>query len=618
MNPRFQSLLKQAFDYAPDEFVPYREMFDKFPVYDVQAVHEKSINPEIFIPYLEKIVAQKRKENLVQDYLNEVLEIFNNLSEGTRVTKACRGMVAYNLWHVNDLKRDNRHKRRYQYSPGGATIVVEEEFFNVNELLWLDIDNKLLIAAIGEVQQEVANSKHRLDNVRRRELRNAISENYDWLYTKWLDIHFEVFKPHQTKIDRIVIEIYTHSLETWQGNIKALIKKNTKGISKDLAKKRIITDHFIDSMEGAEFADSQTIDELIAEFKDIQKQQKSEGYVAGGTIVVEEDIGKLMFTFSPQNRGAPVRLRLISNVQNLIKKQLWSEQPEKEAIYKAHVWSKGTEHNFIMPEDYDYYLQHEASTCNILETQAKALYYDFVKKYVGFEISLKRLVVHVSQCEVCYEEPFVPQELKRILPDDTDNPHLWDYMLDRQIAFHKFVHTHVNDKFEAETSRPSILCDFPTMNPELPLMQYKIYPKFRNTEGQAMIRTEMIPNQFTKFAHGDATDEIPLSLKALSNPEYYRKTIESFLQFELYHNGIEGNGYNLRNKPITKTKQEKQQQKILGLAIFKSQKQLDKYYPLFISFVDTGMLPSGFPPNYKTRMLEIGLIRKKKHGMYQR
>ena len=159
---------------------------------------------------------------------------------------------------------------------------------------------------------------------------------------------------------------------------------------------------------------------------------------------------------------------------------------------------------------------------------------------------------------------------------------------------------------ELETTRPSFNCDLPCMDPTMPMMQFKVYPKYRYKVNNAiMLRHEIIAGSFFKEFGKTSPDSLPLSMKVLSNPEYCRETAERLLQLELYLNGQEGLGYNERFKEPEMNEYVTWFNEFTMNAIFG--KKAANYEAEYQMFLDTGKIPTSIPLHFRKKMAEMQL-----------
>ena len=306
-------------------------------------------------------------------------------------------------------------------------------------------------------------------------------------------------------------------------------------------------------------------------------------------------------------------MRVITNGQDYVKRELFSDFPEKEEVYKQRTWANGSETNFILPEDYDYYLQKEASFCSWLEHNSKHLFMDFINEYLGIDVNFNSLIAYVSQVEVCYEEEFAPRRPAATLyKDNCKNPNLFEFMHKKQAYYHKYSNSYCNVKYDGKTDRPSLQMDIFSINPEFPIMQHKIYPKFYHSNKNIMLRTELIPTRFIKFLTLD-DDELPISQKVLSNPAYVREIVERLFQFELKQNGVRGHGYNKRFKNQWHPEHEGLSTSLIGKAIFG--RNADRY-EIELEKIKGGRIANTVPIYYRKKMVEMGIATKIKRGAY--
>ncbi|MCK5017192.1 MAG: hypothetical protein KAS32_08975, partial [Candidatus Peribacteraceae bacterium] len=596
----------------------------------------KYLNPDMFLEFWQSMRITLSYESLIQKCYNSAIIEINKIKQlkGQEPSIYVAKDIKYCLVCVNAYKRHmNKDRERLIERPDleinaipaikdslvDSTIdLILRDFPKTLDLLNGKITAKTVNASLAELETGLKQSRIRLSTYRRRKFRQSILLNYDSVYTRFLPQIEKSYHLHNTKIDRMVIDVYHTDLYTHDSQLKTIINSKLRKIQTTLSKKRILTQLYIDTLEDT-YPEDSDIESIKEHYQKVRESNLEEGYYHNGTIVFEDGGIKGIFTFKPYKNGAPIRLRLIVNLQTLIQRDLFNEYPEKEKIYKEHTWSKGSETNFIMPEDYDYYLQNEADWCTHLEDYAKIRFFELISEHLKVGVpNPDDAIIYVSQLEVCYEQMFRRHKvINPTIKQYCKFPSLHEYFLELYAKFHRFSNKYSNLKYEAESARPSFYCDIPSPDPTLPLMQYKAYPKFRDMDNQIMIRHEMIPTKIMKHICADAEDEIPIASKVLSNPAYCRETIERFFQFELKHNGTNGFGYNNRYREWKNPDPRSLIHQTVRTAIFGSEDKYHKFKPQFQSFLDTWILPSGFPANYRKRMLELGYITKKKRGMYQ-
>lgn len=482
------------------------------------------------------------------------------------------------------------------------------------------ITQDALRLAISEAQTKIKQSENRVKAFRRRKFREHMTKIHDNIYSGFLPQIEKSFRLHQTKIDRMVIDVYDKNLFTYLTEVQHAIDDSHPALEENFNRNRIPTQAFIEILKGLD-GSGENIDGISADFEHRYMMDMLDGSAHNGSLTsIDQETGiKVIFTYKPGKKGAPIRLRLIVNLQTLIQKDLFREHPEKDKYYREHTWLDGSETNFLMPEDYDYYLQNEQGWCTWLDDFARSQYIDLTKEHIRVCLFNKhQLVISVSQMEVCYEEPFRPEPVRNpTIKNGFKLPSLHDYFLKQYAKFHRFAGKYINMKYEAESARPSVYMDLPSMDPTLAMMQYKIYPKFRDSRNRIMIRHEITPTRYMKLACADATDRVPVSSKVLTNPAWVRETMERYLQQELWQNGINGFGYNERYREWKNPEPDKLQMNLIKASLFGSLDKAAKYESQFQALLDTGIMPNKLPPGCKKKLLDLGIVTKKKRGDYR-
>lgn len=621
-------------EFALDSDENLIDVILRLPVSDVAAIQTEYINGECFVSFRKQMEITNFYEGEYQKCLLNAMELIQEyrLLVNVRISHEDLHRVRYQLLCANshrlrlikyrELEIVNKHKISSidavvsDVSEVQAENILVKFFPRTISLLGQKITSKAVLSSMAELQKLFKDSKIRVNTYRRREFRKAIVNNYQVVFSSFLNRGLEEFPLNETKIDRLVIDVYHPELLTYDPLVKATIQRAEGRIGKELSQNRIPSESFIQAIKELGDIEAKDIDTLASEFEQERMRCLHEGYDTSGKVVQLTDFGKVIFTYLPAKIGSPVRLRLITNVQTMVQKELFSDYPEKEAEYKSATWLKGSETNFILPDDYDYYLTKEAEICEFISLAVRDMFFDLVEEYLGVTVQDKTdTITYVSQWEVCYEEPFRRSDVHiKLIKKNFKSPSLVEYMFKSMVKCHKFANSYANFKYEKESKRPSFYCDVPSMDPSLPVMQYKVYPKFWNNERTPMVRHELTPTRFIKLAMGDSNDNLAIAFKVLSNPAYCREMIERFLHFELFHNGILGSGYNQRYAEWKFPDVDENSKKWLCVAAFGD--RYEKYYPYFEKMLQTGQVPSAVPSNFKKRMMELGIISKQKRGVY--
>ncbi len=626
---KFLCFFTDATDFEVMEIIP------KLPVNDIEAMDPKFINGKLFVDFIEVMKITLSYEILIQKCYANIITLIDSewQAHNTRLNRDVRKEINRNLAYATRYKqlvKQDRARLKEGKKPKAIVLKLSyNELFNLmptaaddmpflQEIYFNDLTEENIQIAIAEIEKEIKNSKNRVSTIRRREFRKSLIRNYDWVYDQFLPNLRKNFQLHETKIDRIVIDVYDEQLFTYISSVFDSIENNELKIKKNFGRGRVITEALIETIKELH-GGKDGIDGIVARFESQRASQLQAGINYRGTITfVDEETGiKGIFTWNPKKKGAPIRLRIIANIQTIVQRELFELFPDKKELYRNHTWLRDSEINFIMPEDYEFYKEREQAVCQWLEDYARDEYIDRILDHLGTEnIGRHNLVVNVAQVEVCYESPFFEGPvINPTIKQHFKSPSLIDYFVKQWAKFHKFADEYCMAKYDIKTERPVLNFKLPSLVPGLSLMQVKQYPKFYNLKGKKMIRTEFIPTRYMKYSYADA-DDLPLSQKVLSNPEWFRETIEYLFCFELQHNGINGQGYNRRFKEWKNPNLDETFITMVKTSIFGSLEKAAKYHIQFQSFLDTGKLPKTLPAHYKKKMEAFGYVTKKKRGEY--
>lgn len=610
---------------------------NRLPISDLEAINDKYMNGSILAEFVKLMKITLSYEILIQKcYARIVKELdtaysfgaVNLLPDSVKEIKYC----VYCANRYSQLLKEDRDRIRerkdieikripfVEYSVTSPMPVAMSSLPRLQALFFEPINQDSIKLAIAEMQAKIKQSENRVNTFRRRKFREYMIRNHDSIYSGFLTQIEKSFRLHQTKIDRMVIDVYDEGMYSYLIDVHQAIENCHPTIIKNLNRNRVPTQSFINILKELEGSD-ESIDSIAAGFDRQCKLAGQEGNAYNGMVTSTDlDTGiKCIFNYKPGKKGAPIRLRVIVNLQTLIQKDMFREHPEKEKYYKEHTWLDGSETNFLMPEDYEYYLQNEQSWCTWLEEYARSKYIELAREHLRVCLFKKNeLIVYISQWEVCHEIPFRSEPVRNpTVKNEFKHPSLHDYFLKLYSKFHRFAGKYINMKYEVESARPSVYMDLPSMDPTLAMMQYKIYPKFRNSKNEIMIRHEITPTRYMKIACADATDKIPIAFKVLTNPAWCRETMERYLQLELWQNGMNGLGYNERYHEWKNPEPEIVQLNLVKAAIFGSLDKAAKYESPFQAFLDTGILPGTIPHNYRKKMVDQSIVTKKKRGEYR-
>ncbi|MBI5000208.1 MAG: hypothetical protein HZB92_01580, partial [Euryarchaeota archaeon] len=216
---------------------------------------------------------------------------------------------------------------------------------------------------------------------------------------------------------------------TFKGDVKLAIKRSSSSREDKFDQGRMVKLSQIEAMRKIQsMTDSDSIDELAKKWEADREEQQEFGYARRGKIIQKRPFGKVEFTYDPYNPGAPVRLRVITNIQSLIQQDMFDKDPQLREKYKQASWTGDSETNFILPEDYDRYYKDEKYQCLWLQYRVGQLYHELLEEALGLSVEDKgKTIVYVSQFEVCHEEPFT--QAKFLKPfNRTPDPPLFDFM----------------------------------------------------------------------------------------------------------------------------------------------------------------------------------------------
>ncbi|RLC76526.1 MAG: hypothetical protein DRI61_13120 [Chloroflexi bacterium] len=626
-------------NFALDNDTELNKVLARLPVQDLKAIKTEYINGEYFIDFANYM-------QLVRAYEGPIMYLAYNIVlklEKDKLTLKDERSVMFALEQIWILQqKSKKHKKEFnagkRFSSKDFVITrncdvlydrpdISPEGYNSYQEYMPDTDDERLTKKFPEVMNFLQNqnciearakaiavmnqiSEHariRVQAARRREFRKAIVRNHQYVLDRFLDLLEEKYPLHQSRYDRVVIDVYHPELLSFDHHVKRIINRRMPKLNSALRRDRIPKQGYIDALSViAEEENDETIDKIVEQYQKDRKNYLNEGIAFDGKVISEGEYYKAILTVDPKKTGAPIRLRLIVNIQSIIQHELFEKFPEKEEHYKKHTWLQGSELNFIMPEDYPYYYSREQSVCNLVEMTARNLFFQLVEEHLNLRvIKPDDLIVYVSQWEVCWEEEFIERESDDPTFQKYNCPGLAKYLSGMVHNYHPFAKGYSNYKFEAQSSRPSFYCDIPSMNPLVPMMQYKVYPKFRNKNNNIMLRREIIPTRFFKEFGKDAYDNLPIAQKVLSNPEYCRELVERLLQLELELNGVEGLGYNERFKEPKIYDYVVWFHNLVKCTIFG--KKAANYSAEYQAFLDTGKLPKTIPLHYRKKMVELEL-----------
>lgn len=602
--------------FAHEKDKELAEVFARLPVHDIMAIQTKYIKGKYFVPFANTMRLIDSYEIPISQEITLITLILNKPNLTTKDINQIKYKLKQTLIFKNQL---DIQKKNLNNSNGVKTNPIE--FSDISDYKLAKLYPKVMIylddpesniskaEAIAEMKKEDDKARNRRQAARRREFRKAIVRNHQYILELFYDTLEGKYSLHLSRLDRVVIDVYHKELLTFDHFLKKLIKRKMRDLNKDLSIKRLPHQNYIDALaEVAEEEADQTIDDIVKEYEKIRRLGLAEGVAYDGKVIMEGDYYKAILVVDPKKAGAPVRLRLIVNVQLIILHELFEKYPEKEKYYKKHTWLEGSEINFILPDDYDYYYEREQSICDLVEMTAKNLFFEEIGEHLNYQFQApQNVIVNITQWEVCWEEEFSARE--------TDDPDFSTYPcpglakhLDRLVhKYHPYTKAYARFKVDIEQKRPSFNCDIPGMNPEYSMMQFKVYPKYRNPNGSIGLRSEIIPTRFFKEFGKDAPDSLAIAQKVLSNPEYCREVVERLLQLELLLNGVEGLGYNERFRKPTPSEDKEWLHSLVKRAIFGN--KAGEFEVEYQAFLDTGKLPKSLSLYYRKKMKAMDLER---------
>lgn len=620
--------------------MPFEKAIEKMPVSDIQALNEKNFTGgEHFRHFVQLMKLVITYENKIQDCLvniNILLLEYKNKNIGdirSKDTHIIRGFMIMHEGYKFKLAKARQvlftnpapvelqipESEAEDMTSMKADVVLSQRFPITVRLLNNSHNQTTVARAMAEIDELIHKSKDRISRTRRSEFRKAMVQNTATELEQFIhkcDESPSMFALHDTKLDRIVVDIYSKDLLTHDPIVKSHIEEANRQLSLEYSIKDIPTVEYLEALKRVTESEREDIDALVRMVEDERADKLRRGYVQKGKVIIDTDFGKAIFTYKPEINGAPIRLRVITNIQEMVRKGLFKDPAIKD-YYEKHTWLGGSELNFIMPEHYQTYLAQESTICSLIETQSKQLFRDLVNEHLRLDCLESNILAYVSQFEICYEIPFRKMDIKSvrfIWSQLKGNRALTQHMISLWLRYHRFSGTYANLKWEQETRRPMFYCDVPSMDPTLPIMQYKVYPKFRDEKIHIMLRHEFIPTRFAKYFTLQGSD-LPLSMLLLSQPAFVRETVERLFQHEFIVKGPNLQGYNPRYREVPEDETVVFSHGLMSKLLFG--KRSDEFAPLFQSMLDTGLSPKTLPWSLRKKFIEHGMLVKVKHGRYE-
>ena len=458
-----------------------------------------------------------------------------------------------------------------------------EEYINEN-IKDKQIRRKTNYLKYAEKEEEIkAILKHFIENthknymqMRLKTIRKALNRITDIEFQKWLKDNKENKNLEKSRIDRIIIVVYDEDIIN-RGILKEYLEYKKKNRSRE-----IISDEIIEKIEEEIGED---VDKVIEKWKKLKKRADEEGKEINGIKIREiwKDNIKMKTMFYYGVPGKPIRLEIITNIQEAVKRELWKDEEIKKK-YQLATWKKDGETNFILPEHLEIYQKEEEKiTKKIKEMAIK----QFQRECRAINIKFTKPEIYTSIVEVCYE-----------LPTSTTKEDIEEYFFEKYREFKPYAANFIKIKYEKKTERPHLYLDLIHLNPEDPTVTFKIYPKFIH-EGKTYIRREIVGRKIMKEI-GKSTEEKGMAEWLLDKPEQARLTLLKFLEFQIKE-----------KKEFLETQKTKRKIDIYNLPAI-----LDIEERTLINLIIHGRLPSHIQTKTKKKLEKRRIIEKKRHGVY--
>jgi hypothetical protein len=606
--------------FAEAEDRDLADIIHRLPVSDVEVVSVDSVQAEYCIRFAKVMKIAYLYEKEIRLILTGNFGILADKKEIDEKALLRMKKSLYQIVGLKELLTGDIKKQEQSLDPQidierviGMDRNVEKQFPNGYRFLQGEISLKVEFQ--GELQAEVMRSRQRFSTLRRREFRRCLSQSYQIFFNRYLDKGAKMNNLHQTRLDSIVIDVYNSDLMTFRSEIKDAVRSSSAGREASFEKDGLIKLSFIEALEVIEkdAVDNQGIDELIQRLRTDLAAQEEHGELKRGKIVQKHPFGTVEFTFDPYNSGAPIRLRIIANVQSLIQCDLFKERPELVEKYRNASWTGDSEINFILPEDYEYYYRNEPLKTRWLMERAEQLYYEMLAEFVGISVLEKeKTIVYVSQFEVCDEVPFSNTKFMKPF-NRAVSPEMCDSMT-RKLIWSQRLCDKAQVSYDSKTRRYCCYFDIMSPDPTLPIMQFKIYPKF-HYDGVPWFRYEMIPTRFAKYIEvSDIDNPKGLNFQLLSSPARTRELVERLYQFEAFCNG-NGHGYNKRLKAMANPKPDIEMMvNITASAVWPG--SCEKHIDVIKQMLRIGQLPKGVSCRARQKLEKFGIISKQRRGVY--
>ncbi len=409
-------------------------------------------------------------------------------------------------------------------------------------------------------------------------IRRALNKITDIEFQKWLRENKKTKNLEKSRIDRIIIVVYDEELIN-NGLLKEYLELKKKNKSREIISEEII--------EKIEEEIGEDVDEVVNKWKELKKKADEEGKEINGIKIREiwKDNIKMRTMFYYAVPGKPIRLEIITNVQEAVKRALWENEKIKE-MYKLATWKKDGETNFILPEHLKIYEKEEEKITKKIKEFAIE---QFKKECKAMNIKYTEPQVYISIAEICYE-----------LPTSTTKEELENYFFEKYKEFKPYAANFIKIKYEKKTERPHLYLDLIHLNPEDPTVTFKIYPKFIHN-GKIYIRREIVGRKIMKEL-GKSSHPFNRGVAEwlLDMPKVGRLMLLKFLE------------YQIKEKREFLEKQEMKRK----IDIYNLPAILDIEERILINLIIHGRLPSHVQTKVKKKLERRRIVEKKRHGVY--
>jgi hypothetical protein len=601
--------------YAKSTDEQFSDIINDLPVQDVQAIDTRMIKGKYFAEFITVMKITSSYERKIQGIITLAQETLERAEFSGLVLKThVRHVCALKILATKDKKKRHIAKEGYinaVWDKIHAEHIIQRVFPQCYKVIKGDRTPETIKFAMGELKEEFQRSRERFSAIKRRAFRKAISLNHEAIREEFRMSKGRNLKLHDTRLDRVVLDAIHPELMTYRSEVKSTLKRNAAGRNERYTVSRIIPMSRIEALRKieTEFSEDVDIDAIVKQWEASRLEQLEQGYASKGKIIQKYPWGKVEFTYEPHSNGAPIRLRLITNVQNCIRQELCDMTPGKEEEYRRCSWNGDSEINFILPKDYQYYYDKEWITCDWLINKVKELFFQLISDFGMAVQKPDDLIIYASQFEICWEEPFTQNVAFK--PFTSHNypalvNYLWDSLSEKEGIGEYVV-------FKKENGRPSFYCDIASLDPVTPIMQYKIYPKF-HIDGTTYIRHELTNTKFAKLIDASLDREgSGLSYWLLNDPKSARTIFEEIYWLETYNH--RGDGYNRRfSQDTDKEALDLFKARQTARAVF-NRKYLSRMGEI-VQLNKTDRCPKTIKGRPREIMEELGIISKQSRGTY--